>query len=183
VLADYVTTRDARVILDSVLPRYDIVLTDTPPALNDVVITALARSDMVYVLATLDVPSLRNLSAFLDVLDRLKLPTERLRLVLNKTEDDVGVTVTQANDAFGGRFGIVLPADRAVSRAVNLGTTVAVTEPRSRVSRAIAASINTLATELDLGGDNDSSTTASYDVRPERPLARLWRYLVPGGSS
>jgi pilus assembly protein CpaE len=183
VLADYVTTRDARVILDAVLPRYDVVVTDTPPALNDVVITALDRSDLVFALATLDVPSMRNLTVFLDVLNRLNLGAERLRLVLNKAEADVGVTVEQANEAFNGRFRSVLPNDRAVSRAVNLGTTVAVNEPRAKVSRAMRAQVAEIAAELGFGGATEDATAAAYDATPTRFFGRLRRRLVPGGTS
>jgi Flp pilus assembly CpaE family ATPase len=182
VLADYVTTRDARVILDTVLTRYDIVVTDTPPSLNDVVITALDRSDLVFVLATLDVPSLRNMTAFLDVLGRLNMRDERLRLVMNKAQDDVGVTVEQANEAFNGRFRDVLPSDRAVSRAVNLGTTVTVHEPRAKVSRAMVPIVTAMSADLGLGGDGETDAV-SCDNEPQRPFGRRWRRLLPGGTS
>jgi Flp pilus assembly CpaE family ATPase len=182
VLADYVTTRDARVILDTVLTRYDIVVTDTPPSLNDVVITALDRSDLVFVLATLDVPSLRNMTAFLDVLGRLNMRDERLRLVMNKAQDDVGVTVEQANEAFNGRFRAVLPSDRAVSRAVNLGTTVTVHEPRAKVSRALVPIMSAMSADLGIGGD-DETDAVPCDNEPQRPFGRRWRRLLPGGTS
>jgi pilus assembly protein CpaE len=182
VLADYIGNRDARVILDAVLPRNDVVVADTPPSLNDVVITALDRSDLVYVLATLDVPSLRNLNAFMDVLRRLDLNDDRVRLVMNKAEADVGVTVAQANDAFNGRFTHVLPTDRAVSRAVNLGTSVAVSEPRAKVTRAVVPVAEAMAVEL--GYANPSETTGPvFDLPDIGLLSRMWRRLLPGGTT
>ena len=150
VLADYVGARDAATVLDAVASKYDIVIADTPPSLNDVVIAALDRSVTVIVLATLDVPSLRNLTAFLDVLRRLGMDDDRIDLVLNKAESDVGVTVEQANQAFDGRFRSVLPVDRAVSRSVNLGTTVVLSEPKSKVSRALGPSISMLSERVGL---------------------------------
>ncbi|HET6908685.1 MAG TPA: AAA family ATPase [Mycobacteriales bacterium] len=148
VLADYIGARDAATVLDAVGDRYDVVIADTPPSLNDVVIAALDRSVSVTVLATLDVPSLRNLTAFLDVLRRLGMDDERIDLVLNKAENDVGVTVEQANEAFQGRFRSVLPVDRAVSRSVNLGTTVVTHEPHSKVARALVPSVTLLSERL-----------------------------------
>lgn len=150
VLADYVGARDAATVLDAVAAKYDVVIADTPPSLNDVVIAALDRSVTVIVLATLDVPSLRNLTAFLDVLRRLGMDDDRIDLVLNKAESDVGVTVEQANHAFDGRFRSILPVDRAVSRSVNLGTTVVMSEPKSKISRALAPSITRLAERVGL---------------------------------
>jgi Flp pilus assembly CpaE family ATPase len=181
VLADFVGARDAMHLLDAALPRYDVVIADTPPSLNDVVIAALDRSDLVCVLATLDVPSLRNLTAFMDVLRRLSLDDQRLRLVLNKAEKDVGVTVEQADEAFGGRFETVLPADRAVSRSVNLGTTVAVHEPRSKISKALVPAVRSLMQELGLAGPEP----APVGARPALPSGRfgLFRRLLSGGSA
>lgn len=178
-LADYVGARDAGVVLDAVAPRYDVVLVDTPPSLNDVVIAALDRSDLVEVLATPDVPSLRNLTAFTDVLRRLGLEDERLRLILNKVEPDVGVTVAQANEAFGGRFRTILPADRAVSRAVNRGTTAPAHEPRSKIARAIVPAAAGMAAGLAL--TPRAAAQSSFNQHTHRPR-RLWRAFSGGRS-
>jgi MinD-like ATPase involved in chromosome partitioning or flagellar assembly len=182
VLADFVGARDAMTMLDAVLPRYDVVIADTPPSLNDVVIAALDRSDLVAVLATLDVPSLRNLTSFLDVLRRLNMDDKRVRLVLNKAERDVGVTVQQANEAFGGRFEDVLPVDRAVSRSVNLGTTVTVHEPRAKVSRALVPSVTAMLGDLGL------ALTEPVPAAATRPtttnvFGAFFRRLLSGGSA
>ena len=173
-------------MLDAVSSRYDVVIADTPPSLNDVVIAALDRSVSVVVLATLDVPSLRNLTAFLDVLRRLGMDDERIDLVLNKAESDVGVTVEQANEAFNGRFTSVLPVDRAVSRSVNLGTTVITSEPKAKVSRALIPSVTRLADSIGAGGQ-------PVDVLPEPGVAggswfrslidRLARRFAFGGNA
>lgn len=147
-LADYISARDARTVLDAVRPHYDIVIADTPPSLNDVVIAALDRSSLVVVLASLDVPSLRNLQAFLDILTRLNLRSEVVKLLMNKADKDVGVTVSQAQEAFDQRFDGVIPLDRAVSRSINLGTTVVTLEPRARVSRALVPAVQALLGQL-----------------------------------
>jgi hypothetical protein len=76
----------------------------------------------------------------------------------------------------------VLPSDRAVSRAVNLGTTVADSEPRAKVSRAVSAVVADLAEELGFGRVEDPAAT-SYDVTSTRLFGRLWRRLIPGGTS
>lgn len=182
VLADFVGARDAMTLLDAVLPRYDIVIADTPPSLNDVVIAALDRSDLVAVLATLDVPSLRNLTSFLDVLRRLNMDDTRVRLVLNKAERDVGVTVEQANDAFEGRFEGVLPVDRAVSRSVNLGTTVAVHEPRAKISRALVPAVKGLLADLGLAPEADMPVTTPTPATPN-VFGAFFRRLLSGGSA
>ncbi len=140
-LADYVGARDAAHILDTVSTRYDVVIVDTPPSLNEVVLTALDRSDVVSVLATLDVPALKNLTVFLDTLRRLKIDDSSLRLVMNKVEPDVGIDVKQAQSVFANRFLGQIPQSRAVSRSINAGSVVVSTEPRTAVSRMVTAAV------------------------------------------
>ncbi|MGH2689306.1 MAG: AAA family ATPase, partial [Actinomycetota bacterium] len=57
--ADYVGAADAARVLRAVTPAYDFVIVDTPPSLNEVVLTALDASDLVAIMATPDVPSLK----------------------------------------------------------------------------------------------------------------------------
>jgi MinD-like ATPase involved in chromosome partitioning or flagellar assembly len=140
-LADFVTADDAAHVLESVSGAYDVVVVDTPPQLSDVVLTAIDRSDVVAVVTILDVPSLRNLTSFLEIMGELQVPEERMRLVLNKVEDDIGIDVSQAQDAFGGRFVAEVPASKAASRSINTGTVVLKSEPRSPLARAVVRTV------------------------------------------
>ncbi len=139
--ADLMTEADAIHLLDVAMARYDIVVVDTPPALNEIVLAALDRSEIIVALASLDVPSLKNLSTYLDTLDRIGIERSRLRLILNKIDRDVGIDSDQAQDIFDGRFVGLIYHDRAVSRALNLGAILVDSEPRSRVTRQLMNSI------------------------------------------
>ncbi len=99
---------------------------------------AFDASSVVAVVAALDVPSLRNLTSYLEVLDRMRVTAER-RLVLNKVDRDVGIDLGQVKEVFGDRFVAQLPMDKAASRSLNTGTVVVRSEPRSAVARAMDA--------------------------------------------
>lgn len=141
VFADYVGARDASRVLEAVVSRYDVIVVDTPPSLNEVVLTTLDASDIVAVLATPDVPSLKNLGVFLDTLKRLKIPDEHLRLVLNKTDSDIGLDVPDIQRAFNDRFIGTIPQSRLASRALNLGTVAIEINPRAPVSKRIVEAL------------------------------------------
>ncbi len=140
-LADYVGARDADRVFDAVKHRYDVVVVDTPPSLNEIVLTALDRSALVVVMATLDVPSLKNLSVFLDTIHRLKIDDSRLRLILNKVDSDVGLDVKQAQDTFNNRFVGTIAQSRAVMRSMNVGRVVVDSEPTHKVSRQVVQAV------------------------------------------
>ncbi len=172
-LADYVGARDAVRVLDAVLPRYETVIVDTPPSLNEVVLVALDRSDVVPVLATLDVPSLKNLGVFLNTLRRLRIEDRHIRLLLNKVEPDVGITAKQAQESFNGRFVGFVPADRGVSRSINAGVPIVEGSPRCPVSKALIDAIEVCCPHALAGPPTQPA--AEPVARPRR----WWQHLVP----
>ena len=64
------------------------------------------------------------MSVFLGTLERLKIPTDNIRLILNKAETDVGIDVDQVTKLFPQGFASVLPYAKEVSRSINLGMPV-----------------------------------------------------------
>ncbi len=136
--ADRITPPDVTRIIEAVRNRFDYVLVDTPPALAETVLAAFDLSDLLYVMATLDLPSVRNMSVFLSTLDRLRIDTANLRLVLNKAEDDVGIDIDQVTKLFPQGFESILPYAKEVSRSINLGMPVMAASPDAEISRLMA---------------------------------------------
>ncbi len=136
--ADRISPPDVTRILEAVRQRFDYVIVDTPPALAETVLVAFDMSDMLYVMATLDLPSVRNMSVFLSTLDRLRIDTANLRLVLNKAEDDVGIDIDQVTKLFPQGFESILPYAKEVSRSINLGMPVMAASPDAEISRLMA---------------------------------------------
>lgn len=142
IAADSVTPGRVADILLAVRQRYDYLIIDTPPSLNEVVLSSFDISEHLIVLATLDVPSVNNMRVFLSTLDRLKIPHDGLHLVLNKAEKNVGFTGSDVEQILGRPWDLVLPYDREVSRAVNLGLPVTEAAPDTDVSRQLVAGIS-----------------------------------------
>lgn len=136
--ADRITPPDVTRILEAVRNRFDYVIVDSPPALAETVLVAFDLSDILYVMATLDLPSVRNMSVFLGTLDRLKVPTENVRLILNKAESDVGIDIEQVTKLFPQGFESVLPYAKEVSRSINLGMPVMAASPNAEISSLMA---------------------------------------------
>jgi pilus assembly protein CpaE len=155
-------------VIDAAARHFDDVIIDTPPMLGDAVLTAFHRSDELFVLATLDIPSIRNMRVFLDTLDRLNVPTDSVRLFLNKAEDDAGMEVGQLDELFPRGFDGTLPYSRDVQRSLNAGLPVMAHQPESAISQRLGGAIKRLL---------DPSQRAAYETgRPEqRGTARWWR--------
>ena len=139
--ADRIDPQDVLRIIDAARARFDYVIVDTPPALTEVVLAALDVSELLYVMATLDVPSVRNLGVFLGTLEKLRVPKESIRLVMNKAESKVGMEVAEVARLFPAGFTGVLPYASVVSRSLNQGVPVLAAFPNTDVSRQLVHSL------------------------------------------
>ncbi len=147
--ADRVTPADVVRIVEAVRRRFDHVVVDTPAQLSEIVTVTLDLSEQLFVMTTLDLPSVRNMSVFLSTLERLRIPTETIQLILNKAESDVGIDIAQVEKLFPQGFRAVLPYAKEVSRSINLGTPVMAASPQADISRRMdAAMVELLPPEL-----------------------------------
>jgi len=137
--ADRIGPADVTRILDVLRSHCDYLVVDTPAALTEVVLAAFDVSEHLFSLATVDLPSVRNLGVFLQTLDKLRIPSENISLILNKAERDVGLDIGQITRLFPQGFKAVLPYAREVSRSINMGMPVLASDPTAEVSRKLAA--------------------------------------------
>lgn len=139
--ADRIHPPDVTKIIESLRSTCDYLIVDTPAALTEIVLAAFDLSNDLYVMATLDLPSVRNMSVFLNTLEKLKIPADNVRLILNKAEKDVGIDIDQVTRLFPQGFSAVLPYAREVSKSVNVGTPILAFSPNAEVSRKMEASL------------------------------------------
>jgi pilus assembly protein CpaE len=139
--ADGIDAGDVARVIEAARSRFDYVVVDTPTALSEAVLVALEQADQIFVLATLDLPSVRNLGVMLATLKKLKVPTERVSLLLNKVEPDVGIDVERVEEYFPQGFSMVIPYGREVNRSLNMGQPVLAYAPRGDVSKALSAGL------------------------------------------
>ena len=147
--ADSIDPMDVTRIINAARTRFDYVVVDTPSALNEIVLAAFDLSDTLFTMATLDLPSVRNMGVFLAALERLKIPNENIKLLLNKAETDVGIDVNQVTRLFPQGFTAVLPYAKEVSRSINLGTPVLASSPNAPISRLILDGFSSLLPEAE----------------------------------
>jgi pilus assembly protein CpaE len=134
-------------LLRALQRRFDYVVVDTPPSLSGTTLAALDLSDRTFVVATLDLPSLRRMAVLLNTFERLKVPSESLDLVINKTERDLGIDFNEVRKLFPQGFATLIPYAREVSKALNLGVPILAYRPKAEVSHAILKGFAALQTE------------------------------------
>jgi pilus assembly protein CpaE len=139
--ADRIHPTDVTRVLEAARRRFDYVIVDTPAQLSEVVLAAFDLSNSLYVMATMDLPSVRNMGVFLNTLEKLKIPSDNVKLILNKAERDIGIDVEQITKLFPQGFSAVLPYAREVSKSVNVGTPILAFSPGAEISRRLTTGL------------------------------------------
>ncbi|HEY6794455.1 MAG TPA: AAA family ATPase [Kineosporiaceae bacterium] len=124
-------------VLSLLRTQFDYVVVDTPPAFDDQVLTAFDLSDVVCLLATLDIPALKNLKLALETMELLRYPRERWRIVLNRADSKVGLSLGEVQKTLRTTISAHIPSSRDVPAAINRGVPIVLDDPKHPVSVAI----------------------------------------------
>jgi pilus assembly protein CpaE len=124
-------------ILKIVKRMYDYVVVDTPPFFSDQVLAALDLSQWYILLATPDIPALKNLRLTLDMFELLEYPTSQRIIVLNRSDSQVGLTAADIDRVVRAPIAGRVPSTRDVPVSINRGVPLMVDSPNNPVSRYI----------------------------------------------
>jgi pilus assembly protein CpaE len=115
----------------------DFIVIDTPSGFSENILTLLDEIDYICMVASMDVPSIKNLKITLQVLEQLKFPKEKILIALNRADSKVGITLDEIEDTLKRKIDISIPSNKIVPLTVNRGVPVILEAPRSGVSRSI----------------------------------------------
>jgi pilus assembly protein CpaE len=136
-VADTVSASAVVSMLKLLRSSFAYVVIDTPAAFSDQVLAAFDESDRIALLATLDVPSIKNLKLTMQAMERLRYPRERIRVVVNRADSRVGLRLPDVEKVLGAAVDVTIPSSRSVPISVNKGNPVLLEEPRGNVAEAI----------------------------------------------
>jgi len=118
---------------------YDFVIVDTPPTFTDHVLAALDLTDVCILIATMDVPAVKNLRLVLDTMNQLGYPHESRVVVLNRSDVKAGLKVADVAAAIQQTIGACIPNSLDVPASINRGVAIVLEEPDHKVSLALRA--------------------------------------------
>jgi pilus assembly protein CpaE len=150
------------------------VVIDSPPSFTDHVLAALDQSDECVLMTSMDVPSIKNMKLSLQTLQLLGFGRDRIRLVLNRADSKVGLTVQAVEKTLGTTVDVSIPSSRDVSVSINRGTPLVIDNPKSPV----VASIYKMLEFLGAGGstpEEEASEPAQhkrFGFRKSKELGR-----------
>ncbi|HKF14088.1 MAG TPA: AAA family ATPase [Gaiellaceae bacterium] len=135
--AELVTEAKLSRLLEVAKESYEMIVVDTSPFFHGPMLATLDSTDELLLVCGLDVPTIKNVRLSLQTLELLSFPTERIRVVLNRANSNVGMKRGEVEAALEQRVRYEIPSDRAVPLAVNRGNPAVVSDPKADFSRAV----------------------------------------------
>jgi pilus assembly protein CpaE len=93
--AELITPTHVEVVLELLARLSDYVIIDCPPTYDERTLAILAHADDVLLVVTPEIGAIKNTSHFLAIAKELGIALEKVHLVLNRADSDVGITAEE----------------------------------------------------------------------------------------
>jgi pilus assembly protein CpaE len=109
-------------VLEYLRQMYAYVIVDTATLLTDATLAAIDVSDLIVLVTTQDIPSIKNCRLFLDLSQTLGIERDRILFVMNRYDKRINITPDRVADNLKQEVVSIIPLDEATAtKAVNRG--------------------------------------------------------------
>lgn len=135
--AGVVTTGFLNQVYSVLRASHDHVVVDTPPGFTPEVVSLIDGASEICLVGTLDVLSIKSTKLALETLGLLGWSAERVRVVLNRADSRVGMTVDDVTQVIGRAPDVLVPSHRDITRSVNEAAPLVTARSGSEAARAL----------------------------------------------
>ena len=158
--AEKVTGKLVGGVLQQLRNSYDFIIVDTVASFSELTIAALDASDKVLVLTALDLPTVKNTTLALEILQSLGYEDEKTLLVLNRATPEGGIDAKEVETSLKKTFAVSIPTDsKTVTSSINKGVPFVVANPSTPVAQRMMA-MAALVAPLESDSPNSQDKTS-----------------------
>ncbi len=139
-MADLIGTQAITSILEKLREMFDVIIVDMYSSLHDTVLSTLDVSDLVVLVTTPEIPSIKSARLFFEVTDALEYPRNKIQLILNKSSRNSGIRAADIEASIKCKVEMQFPLDeQAAMSAVNRGIPYVTGSSNSDLTKATLA--------------------------------------------
>jgi pilus assembly protein CpaE len=157
--AEKVSSAQFSKVLEYLSQMYAYVVVDTASFLTDVTLSAIDLSDLIVLVTTQDIPSIKNCRLFLDLLQTLGVERSRILFVMNRFDKRVNITPERVAENLKQEVALTIPFDdTTATKAVNRGVPFVLDNKAQPVAKGIyllAESVRGRVAAQESGGETD----------------------------
>jgi pilus assembly protein CpaE len=144
-------------VLEYLRKLYSYVVVDTTAYLTDATLAAIDASDLIILVSTQDIPSIKNCRLFLDLLQTMGIDRDKILFVMNRFDKRINITPDRVAENLKQPVAAVIPLDeQSVTKAVNRGVPFILdgkNQPAARGILSLAESVRARVSAIESGGD------------------------------
>lgn len=147
-------------VIEQLQKHYDYVIIDTPPSLVETVLVSLENSHEIFLITSMDLPTLKNGKLAIETLQLLGLK-DKIKIILNRDTEMEGMKVETVEKILALKVDAKIPSDyKAVVQSFNNGTPFVSSSPKLPVSKGIIK----LANDMVNGPENKEEKKSIFRV-------------------
>lgn len=135
VVADQLSPADSFRAVDRLIALRRPVVLDTGSGIGPYTIGALDRATHVLLVCGTDVSSVHAARKMINAMSKMAMPSDRVRLVINRSTSRVGLTVDDVEEVLGMPASLKIPELSAIGASANRGIPITESSPGSRVAQ------------------------------------------------
>lgn len=103
--------------------KYSYIIIDTTPYLSDIVQSSLVEADLIILVTSQDIPSVKSSSIFLNLADVTGIERNRILFVMNQFDKRLGISSDRIGESLKQEIVVTIPYDErlSVSASINKG--------------------------------------------------------------
>lgn len=137
-MADEVQADQVRNVLQHLKNNYAYVVVDTSSTMDDITLAVLDVTDLMIVVATPEIPAIKDARLLLDLLGVLEFPKDQILFVLNKMEKKSGITAEAVAENLKCTVCGEIPLDeKTVTASMNRGNPFLLSDRSSPPAKGI----------------------------------------------
>jgi pilus assembly protein CpaE len=149
-------------VLQFLQRMYSYVVVDTSPILTDVILSTIDISDVIVLVTTQEIPSIKNARLFLDLSQTMGIGKQRIVFAMNRYDKRIAITPERVSENLKHEVAAILPLDeKVVITAVNRGVPFMLDNKSQPVGRGIFSLAEAVRARL-----------ASLETESEAPAVR-----------
>jgi pilus assembly protein CpaE len=145
--ADLVTLPAIQLAIDRLSATCGYVLIDAPASFSERTLTALDTSDLICLVTSGSLPSLKATRGCLDLFDKLRVEADRVRLILNYSTTHA-IDIDTATSVLGRRPDFVVQHSDSLDRAANSGRPLVTADPNDPLIADLRKLVDAMATKV-----------------------------------
>lgn len=134
-----IKTKNVQQMIKQLQGMFDYIIIDTTSMFSELNLTMLDMSTIVNFLGIVDfIPTIKNMKIGTDTLKRLGYDTQKIRLVLNRSDSKTNIGMDDVERVLGQSFYHILPNDfRAASQSIQDGVPLVLSNGSTRLAASL----------------------------------------------